>query len=400
MSSKFLSYVKNPYLTTLQTRVQKAGELDGRRFVVLDDTILYPEGGGQPADHGTLNDLVVVDVQKIDGVAHHFLAGTETESPLPKVDDEVTLHLDWQRRYDHMQQHSAQHLITALADHLFGWDTTSFHLGEQQSDIELDTESVSLQQIQELEDAVADAIRKDLTVSWREVMPAALDSPEIRSRGLPAGHQGKVRIVDINCVDQCACGGTHIRSTCELEAVKLLSTESIRGGTRLFWLAGGRVRRRLQENLDRNRRLREILQTSDDQLAEVVELKLEQQKQSKKRLTAMEKRWAEATAEALAGRPGPWVEAHFEDAGAQVLGQIARGLIGHNPALAVFLTGEDPKGLSFVLAAGDESEADVAATGRKAAELLDGRGGGKGSFFQGRAQSLAKRDDVVQALDS
>ena len=393
MTQRLYSYLKDPYLTSLPTRVTEVGELDGRPFVVLNDTIFYPEGGGQPADRGRLGELSVVDVQKSDGHVRHFFDG-----PVPTVGASLEAELDWDRRFDHMQQHSGQHLLTAIADHLFGWNTTSFHLGAEVCDIELDTPSVEQEQLDEIERFIGEVVREDRAISSRQVEPESLEASNIRSRGLPPGHRGLVRIIDINGLDECACGGTHLRTTCELEAVKLLGTESIRGGTRLFWIAGRRVLQRLHRHELRNRRLREVLGAADEELPEVAELKIEQQKQARRRLQRLEQRWAQATAEALSSRKGPWVEAHFEETGAGPLGQIARSTVEKAPEIAVFLTAEDEKGAYFVLAKGEQSEVDPARIGPLVAEALDGRGGGKGAIFQGRAGSLERRDEAVAAL--
>ncbi len=393
MTQRLYSYLKDPYLTHLPTWVLEIGELDGRPFVILNDTVFYPEGGGQPADRGRLGELRVVDVQKTDGHIRHFVDG-----PAPTVGTSFRAELDWSRRFDHMQQHSGQHLLTAVADRLFGWNTTSFHLGPEVCDIELDTPSVEQEQLDEIERFIGDVVREDRAISSRQVEPEFLETSNIRSRGLPPGHRGLVRIIDINGLDECACGGTHLRSTCELEAVKLLGTESIRGGTRLFWVAGRRVLDRLHRHELRNRRLRELLGAADEELPEVAELKIEQQKQARRRLQRLEQRWAQAAAEALSSRQGPWVEAHFEETGAGPLGQIARTTVEKSPDLAVFLTAEDEKGAYFVLAKGEQSEVEPAQVGPLVAKALDGRGGGKGAIFQGRASSLERRDQALAAL--
>lgn len=393
MAQRLYSYLKDPYLDHLPARVVELGEHEGRPFVVLNDTIFYPEGGGQPADRGQLGDLSIVDVQRVDGQIRHFYEG-----PAPTLDVGLEAKLDWSRRFDHMQQHSGQHLLTAIADQLFGWDTTSFHLGLEVCDIELDTASVTQSQLDEIENHVADIVRQDRTISSRQVEPETLEGSDIRSRGLPPGHRGQVRIIDINGVDECACGGTHLRSTCELETLKLLGTESIRGGTRLFWVAGRRVLERLNRHELRNRQLREILGASDEELPQVAELKIEQQKKARRRIQWLEQQWAQAVAEALSSRTGPWVEAHFDETGAGALGQIARATVGQAPKLAVFLTGSDEKGAYFVLAKGQQSEADLSRLGPAVAEALDGRGGGKGPFYQGRAGSLDARNRAVAQL--
>ncbi|KPJ80961.1 MAG: hypothetical protein AMS19_08875, partial [Gemmatimonas sp. SG8_23] len=115
------AYERDPRQRTLTTRVLARNERDGAPVLVLEDTILYPEGGGQPSDLGTIDGVPVTDVRRVDGRIEHTLAA-------PVEADEVTVRLDWERRFDHMQQHTAQHLLTAIAADRFGWQTTAFHL--------------------------------------------------------------------------------------------------------------------------------------------------------------------------------------------------------------------------------------------------------------------------------
>ena len=208
------------------SRSRPSARDDGRPYAVLDDTVLYPEGGGQPADRGRLGAVAVVDVQRVEGEIRHFL-----EAPVEL--GAAVLELDWRRRHDHMQQHTAQHLLSALALERFGWATRSFHLGAETSDIELDAAG-----------AVRRAISRRSRTRRRPRSPPAGRSPragsrprstpslDVRSRGLPAGHTGDIRLVEIEGVDLNTCGGTHLRSTAEIEAVKLLRAEPLRGGCR------------------------------------------------------------------------------------------------------------------------------------------------------------------------
>ncbi|HKJ02531.1 MAG TPA: alanyl-tRNA editing protein, partial [Longimicrobiales bacterium] len=225
------AFEREPRLRRLDTEVVSAGEDRGRPFVILADTILYPEGGGQPADGGTVGGVPVVDVRKTAGAIRHVLASPAPSGP-------VTVELDWTRRFDHMQQHTAQHLLTAVADQRFGWPTTAFHLGAHVSDIELGTPGIDAAELAELEEAVAAEIRAARPVTARRVSPEAYAALPVRSRGLPEGHTGDVRLVEIEGIDLNTCGGTHCASTAELEALKLLGTEPVRGGTRLFYAAG------------------------------------------------------------------------------------------------------------------------------------------------------------------
>jgi alanyl-tRNA synthetase len=262
------AYERDPYLVELATEVVATDMEDGKPFAVLADTVLYPEGGGQPADRGVLADIAVVDVQRREGDIRHYLETPVEPGP-------VTVRLDWRRRFDHMQQHTGQHLLTAVAHDRLGWPTTAFHLGEQACDIELDMPGLVALQFEMLEEAVAEEIRAARPVSVRHVAPEDLAGLNVRTRGLPPGHHGEVRLVEIAGVDLNTCGGTHVRSTAEIEAIKLLGTEPIRGGTRLFYVAGGRVRHRLTVHEARTARLRSLLGTPDEEIVTAVEARLE-----------------------------------------------------------------------------------------------------------------------------
>jgi alanyl-tRNA synthetase len=385
------AYERDPRLTRLDTEVVDAGEVQGRPFVVLADTILYPEGGGQPPDHGTVGGAAVVDVQSAEGVIRHFLAG-------PPPSGRVAVELDWERRFGHMQQHTGQHLLTAVAERRFGWHTTAFHLGERVSDIELDTPAIGAAKLRALEDAVAAEIRAARPVTAQRVSPEEYAAMEVRSRGLPEGHTGDVRLVDIEGIDVNTCGGTHCASTAEIEALALLGTEPVRGGTRLFYAAGVRLRRLLAAHQGRNAELRGLLGTSDDELAARVAAKLEQLKGAERAVRDLEEELASVTAEALAARPGRVAAAHWPGRGIPFLQRVARDVIRLAPERAVLLTSGEGEEGSFLLAAGEGNSLDVPAVGRRVAELLGGRGGGSGRIFQGKASRLSRRDEAVKIL--
>lgn len=385
------AYERDPTLTRLETTVSGSGERDGRPFVVLDDTVLYPEGGGQPADHGLVAGVPVTDVQKVDGGFMHALAGA--------VDAErVEVELDWTRRFDHMQQHTAQHLLTAIAADRFGWGTTAFHLGARVSDIELDVPALSSSDLHTLEEAVAAEVRAARPVRARRVARAEYEHLAVRSRGLPEGHTGDVRLVEIDGVDLNTCGGTHCASTAELEAVKLLGTESLRGGTRLFYVAGGRLRRRLATEVSRTAELRTRLGVSDDEIVSAVDVKLEQVKERARTMRRMEDELAALVADSLVAEGGGVSVAHHPERDLAFLQRVARVVEERDPARTVFLTaGEGEEGF-FLLAGGEASGLDVAEMGAAIADVLDGRGGGRGRVFQGRAGSISKRGEAASLL--
>jgi len=385
------AYERDPLLASLETCVLHTGEEQGRPFAVLADTIFYPEGGGQPCDLGTLSGRRVLDVQKRDGEIRHYTEGALPVGP-------ALLVLDWARRFDHMQQHTGQHLLTAVAQDQFQWATTAFHLGGAVCDIELASPSLSPVALERLEEAVAAEIRAHRAVAARWVSPEGYSQEQVRSRGLPEGHAGDIRLVAIAGVDLNTCGGTHLRHTGEIEALKLLGTESIRGGTRLFYVAGGRARHRLGVHEQRTAALRALLGAPDEELVPTLQARLDQLLALEKRLRRTEEELAESLSTGLAARPGALVEAHLEGRDAGFLQKLARGILALAPAKAVFLTTEVAGQGLFLLSAGEASTLDVPLAGKAVAAALDAKGGGSGRTFQGKAPGLTGRAEALACL--
>ena len=387
------AYNRTPYSQQLEVTIVGTGSDERGSYVVLDDTVLYPEGGGQPADHGRLGEVAIVDVQRVDGELRHYVEAPVAESC-------AQLSLDWERRFDHMQQHTAQHLLTAVAADEFGWQTTAFHLGGRTSDIELDVESLSDDDIERLEQRVMERVRADLPVTSRRVAPEDLESLGVRTRGLPAGHHGDVRLVEVEGVDLNTCGGTHVASTAEIESVKLLGTEPMRGGLRLHWLAGARVRTRLADHERRAAELRGLFEAADDEIFDLARAKLTRLKEAERELRQVRGRLAEEAATRLAAAGDPFIEAHFDGVDAGFLQRVGSGIAAAEEPRLALLTASNEKGDFFALAASTSCPCDLRLLGGEVAEILEGRGGGSAELFQGKAGSFKKRDNAVRLLKS
>jgi alanyl-tRNA synthetase len=384
------AYERDPRLREMTVEVLRVEGEGDRAWALLDDTILYPEGGGQPADHGELDGVPVIDVQKVDGELRHYMGE-------PVSTGAATLRLDWSRRFDHMQQHTAQHLISALAQDRFGWKTTSFHLGAERCDVELDAERLDRRRLDELQEAICEAVRSALPVTTRRVQPEDLEALAVRTRGLPEGHTGSVRLVEIDGIDRNTCGGTHLASTAEIESVLLLDVEPMRGGTRLYWIAGGRVRRRLAERESLLHELRSVVGAGDAELAEIIAGKLDRITTLDRRVRALERQVAESRARDLLASPERVVAGHFADADAAFLQQMARVIAAEGADRVALLTAGSGREGAFVVVSGG-ADVDLVRAGREVAEVLEGRGGGGGPVFQGKAGDLRRRDPALERL--
>jgi Ser-tRNA(Ala) deacylase AlaX len=393
LMEKHMAYQADPSAKSLATNVLRVFEENGRCCAILEDSIFFPEGGGQPGDLGRVGSANLLEVAWRQGEAVHVCDSTLEGGP-------IVLTLDWARRYDHMQQHTGQHLLTAVARARFGWATLAFHLGPDLCDIELDAPMITPQQRLELEDAAIEEIVAGRSVSARWVTREDFDKLSARSRGLPEGHDGDVRLVEIDGLDINACGGTHLASTSELECVKLIGTESIRGGTRLFFVFGKRLRNRLEAHEQRAHQLRTILGRPDDALVAAVEQRIAHEKELDRAQRLSDGELAAAYAKLalpqVAG--GVLISRHFENKDADFLQKFSRALLDADNSRLVFATAEKGGASFFSLAAGSACQADVPALGRQAAALLGGKGGGSGKQFQGKFADSALAGKAAEEL--
>ncbi|XP_013781560.1 alanyl-tRNA editing protein Aarsd1-A-like [Limulus polyphemus] len=235
--------------------------------VILEDTVLFPEGGGQPDDRGVIANIPVLRVIKKGGQVVHF-----TERSLPEG-AEVDVEVDWTRRFDHMQQHSGQHLITAVAEDLFKFHTTSWNLGEVVSYIELDTTVVTNEQLNELETVLNQKIRDCVPVTVHMYPQGAPELQQVRTRlELPEDHVEPVRVVEIKEVDLNTCCGTHVSNLSHLQVIKLLYVEKgKRNKTNLYFLVGERVLKYISKAVDREKALTTVLKCRPEEHVQMAE---------------------------------------------------------------------------------------------------------------------------------
>lgn len=363
--------------------------------VRLADTVLFPEGGGQPCDVGTIGSSRVVKVVNIDGEAVHFV-----DAPL-QPESAVEARVDWDHRWDVMQQHSAQHLVTALAIDMFDYQTESWCLGAEITTLDLATKQVTPEQLQALERRVNQEIAEEHVVGPRWIDMDSEEVATIRCRGLPEGIKGPLRVLEIKGIDTNLCCGTHVKNTSHLRQVKLLRVEHMRDKgqdrARLHFLAGDRILDTLGAAFDRQLKLNILLSSNTNNAFERVEQVLKAEKDMKKQLKGLLSEVVELTAETLKHRAGAGervLTVHREGGDMDFMRSLATALDGSGALL--FTTIGGPKSGQFMLSG---PERLVKENGPKIAELLSGRGGGKGRF-QAKVEDLSKRDEAIALLKS
>uniref|UniRef100_A0A8C9LB22 Alanyl-transfer RNA synthetases family profile domain-containing protein n=1 Tax=Pavo cristatus TaxID=9049 RepID=A0A8C9LB22_PAVCR len=358
--------------------------------VVLEDTILFPEGGGQPDDRGLIGAVPVLRVTRRGAEAVHFV-----ETAL-EPGSAVLLSLDWERRFDHMQQHSGQHLITAMAERMFGFKTTSWELGRQQSVIELDTPSMTTGQMEALEQSVNEKIRERIPVTVREL---AADDPEVetvRSRSLPGDHTGPVRVVDIEGIDSNMCCGTHVSNLSDLQVIKLLCTEKgKKNKTNLVFLAGNRVLKSVEQSHRTEKALTSLLKNGPGEHVEAVKRLQSSVKLLQKNNLNLLRDIAVLIARDFKSKPiqSPLFVLHRKEGDSEFMNIIANE-IGKEETLLFLTVGDEKEAGLFLLAGSVEAVENL---GPRVAELLEGKGAGKRGRYQGKATKMSRRGEV-QAL--
>lgn len=371
---------REPYLRQMTTTIlgiipiNDAGLVD----VILEDTILYPEGGGQPSDLGDIDGEPVLSLRKDpQGRVCHRLAR-------PPARETVTVTVDWPRRFDHMQQHSAQHLISALAADRFSAETMAFHLRPDVCDIELSRE-LSVAEMGALEAEVNAEIRAARPIRARLVSAAELDN--VRTRGLPENFSGPIRLIEIEGVDLNTCGGTHVNSTAALQSVVLLPPQK----HRLRYLAGGRVHTAVRRGAARDQALSQMLSCGVDEHRDAIERLKQSAKQTRSALREAQQELSAFLGVALAEASSPLL--HRPGADMNVLRAIATAATARAPLRVFLLLGDGV----FMLAGPDATVAD---RGPRIAAALGGRGGGRGGRFQGRMTRIDTRESLESLLEN
>jgi alanyl-tRNA synthetase len=223
-------YYTDSYLRDFEAAIVERSD-EGRR-VYLDCTAFYPASGGQPSDAGRLSGIEVTDVVDEGGRIAHLLAA-------PLSGHRATGQVDWPRRFDHMQQHTGQHLLSAVLADLFGHVTVGVHLGRESSTLDLDAAAVTPDQVVRAEERC-----NEVVVENRPVEVSFEDAEEARGLRKSSPRPGNLRIITIRNLDRSACGGTHVRATGEIGTILIRRVERVRKGTRVEFLCGSRAIRR------------------------------------------------------------------------------------------------------------------------------------------------------------
>ena len=365
MSEKL--FYQDSFLQEFTCTVQSCEQDKAGWNVILDRTCFYPEGGGQPADHGILGGVKVLDVREKNGQIVHICDGA-----LP-VGASVTGCIDWERRFDHMQQHSGEHIVSGIICARYGCDNVGFHLGKDIVTIDFNHD-ISPDDLPAIEAQANAFIWSDTPINIRFLSGEALEQAEYRSKKFIPG---EVRLVAFPGADCCACCGTHVNRAGQVGLVKLLSCQKFREGVRMELLCGKRALDYLSGIWEQNLAVSRALSAKPLQTSAAVERLQGELESIKLRCAALETADFARKAQEYAGKGDVVL---FEgDMSADSVRRLCDAVLDTCGGRCAVFAGS---GNTYKYAVGTR-EGDIRPLVKELNSALNGRGGGKPNFAQG-----------------
>ncbi|UOK64456.1 alanyl-tRNA editing protein [Paenibacillus sp. OVF10] len=327
-------YYDSAYTREWHTTITGKVDKEDGVYVTLAETAFYPHGGGQPCDLGQIGGITVLDVNIEDGEVWHKVERAPEQN-------EVHCELDWERRFDHMQQHTGQHLLSAITLKLTEAMTLSFHLGTEYDTIDVAAPELGANQLTAIEQEVNRQIYRNarINTSWVTAEEAA-QLPLVKQPTVTED----IRIVEIEGVEYNACGGTHVSATGEIGIIKLLKTEKVKGGTRIYFKCGTRALNEFTSTQNVLNSIMVKLKTGKDELLERIEKMELEQKQLQTELNAVKTtNDAYYAEELLAARQGLVIAQVFENKSLKDMQSLATKLTADHEGLVLFASISEAK---------------------------------------------------------
>ena len=373
-------YYADPFLKTFTATVLDCQPGKNGFVVTLDRTAFYPEGGGQPADQGTLDGAAVTDVHEKNGVVLH-----NVDSAV-EIGKTVTGVIDWARRFDHMQQHSGEHICSGLICGRCHCDNVGFHMGTDMVTIDFNAD-IPWEELLEIEAQANQYIYEDHPIDIQFHRGAELDAIDYRSK---KPLEGDVRIVAFPGADCCACCGTHVLRSGQVGLVKFLSVQKFREGVRIELLCGKRALNYLARTWEQAKTIGQRLSVKPVDAAAAVERLEHELSAAKLRCAQMEESVFAAIAQEQAGKGNVLLfQSPMKPDSVRKLADAAAKTCG---GLAAVFAGE---GIHYAYALGRADGQDISAQVKAMNAALHGRGGGRNGFAQG---SVEAEQNAIEAF--
>lgn len=365
-------YYEDAYINEFTATVLECREEQNGYGILLDQSAFYPEGGGQPSDRGQIDGTEVVDVKEKCGELIHF-----TKEPVEKG-RKVSGNIDWKRRFDLMQQHSGEHMVSGLIHEKYGYDNVGFHMGSDIVTIDFNG-PLTMEELFVIEQKVNQKVWENTNVEIWYPSAQELDSLPYRSK---KELTGKIRIVRFPGADLCACCGTHVKQTGEIGIIKILSCEKFREGVRVEMVSGRRVLEHLNMLQEQNHQISVLLSAKPSCTANAVSRLYEENFSLKGRVMQMEEKYFREEADKWSGKGDVLlVCSEMETESVRRLADAVMHTCGGR--CAVF-AGDDKNGYKYAMG---QENGDLRDLTKEMNQTLQGRGGGKPFFVQGSVKS-------------
>lgn len=359
-------YYDDVYIKDFTARVVSCVESGGSYEVVLDRTAFFPEGGGQPADNGFIGGAKVFDVHEKGSEVVHCC------SEKCPVGAELECRIDYERRFDHMQQHTGEHIFSGFVHSVCGFENVGFHMGESSVTVDFNG-VVSPEELRRIERLANEAIYKNIYVETLLPSTEELENYSYRSK---KELQGQVRLVRIEGVDLCACCGTHVSRTGEVGMIKAVASAHYKSGVRIALLIGRRALADYGEKNDSVYAISNLLCAKTEEVAPAVERLREQLKTAQYEYSELKKRLFALESE----NASEGFELRFDPSGSAEDARIFADMLAEKAAAAAVFSGSDGSGYKYAVVSRTE---DVRPLGKELNSALGGRGGGKPEMIQG-----------------
>jgi alanyl-tRNA synthetase len=380
-------YYTEPYRRSFDGTVVAVEPAGDRFHVVLDHTAFYPTSGGQPFDTGTLGGAAVSEViDREDGTIAHVVS-----APL-RVGEVVQGEIDWARRFDHMQQHTGQHVLSAAFARLFDARTESFHMGQLSSTIDLARE-MTPSQIARAEDDANQVVWEDRPVAIRFATAEEAAAMPLRKE---SGRTGSLRLIEVQGYDLSACGGTHVKRTGAIGVIAIGGWEKFRGGSRIEFLCGGRAVERFRLWRDSLATMQKHLSVPPVEMAAAIERLQDDSKSLQRTIRGFQEKLAAHEAATLLAKGSPIIVEALDGWDAQGLkGIAAAATVADAQAVVALFTTTTPA--LVVIARGAIATVDANAVLKQLTTKFGGKGGGKPDLAQGGGLNAGSAELVSAA---
>ncbi|WP_170957627.1 alanyl-tRNA editing protein [Bacillus cereus] len=389
-------YYIDAYKKDFTTKVIKQDyNAEGNLYVVLNETAFYPTGGGQPNDTGTLNGIPVSNVEEVDGEIRHFIVEQlHTE--------EVEGKIDWERRFDHMQQHTAQHILSAAFWDHFNIPTIGFHLGKETITIDLETENLHAETVEKAVQIANKIVFENhpIRIEWMNLEEAKT----LPLRKEPTMTEN-IRVVIIENFDYNGCGGTHPKHTGEVGPIQVLGWERNKGGIRLTFIAGWRTLNLMGQQQQIMKDVSKQLNSSESDIPAKVSQLLTSQKENEKALQTMNEKLLFAEANELLQQPAEihadiLISKVFTNRSMQEIAKLSAIITEQQEHSITYFVIENEDKLQCILACGKTVTLDMNALLKEALPTIEGKGGGNKKSARGGGKAVMTGDEFLNQLVS